>query len=113
MRDAKAQNIPMIDLVCTNLYEFEKAVAQDGCTLDNAIEHIDIGGPSMLRSAAKNFKSVTVICDPHDYEAVLAEMSAHNGATTLSLRQKLAYKVFDLTSHYDQTITSYLAKHLH
>ncbi len=112
MRDAKAQNIPMIDLVCTNLYEFEKAVAQDGCTLDNAIEHIDIGGPSMLRSAAKNFKSVTVICDPHDYEAVLAEMGAHNGATTLSLRQKLAYKVFDLTSRYDQAITSYLAKTL-
>lgn len=60
----------------------------------------------------KNFKSVTVICDPNDYDAVLADMSAHNGETTLSLRQKLAYKVFDLTSRYDHAITSYLAKTL-
>ncbi|OPX19529.1 MAG: IMP cyclohydrolase [Desulfobacca sp. 4484_104] len=99
-----------IDLVAVNLYQFEKAVAQPGCTVDEAIENIDIGGPAMLRSAAKNFRDVTVVVDPADYPTVLAEMQAHQGATTLRTRFALAKKVFALTHHYDGAICRYLEK---
>ncbi|MDD3581797.1 MAG: IMP cyclohydrolase [Desulfobacca sp.] len=97
-----------IDLVVVNLYQFEQAVAKPGCTLEEAIENIDIGGPAMLRSAAKNFRDVTVVIDPADYSTVLAEMQAHQGATTLSTRFTLAQKVFALTHHYDGAISRYL-----
>ncbi|MBW1917419.1 MAG: IMP cyclohydrolase [Deltaproteobacteria bacterium] len=99
-----------IDLVVVNLYQFEKTVARPGCTLEDAIENIDIGGPAMLRSAAKNFRDVTVVVDPADYPTVLAEMQAHQGATTLPTRFTLAKKVFSLTHNYDGAIFRYLEK---
>ncbi|MDU5893613.1 MAG: bifunctional phosphoribosylaminoimidazolecarboxamide formyltransferase/IMP cyclohydrolase, partial [Atopobium minutum] len=94
LADAAAHNIKMIDLVCVNLYEFEKTIAQPDVTFADAIEHIDIGGPSMLRSAAKNNESVTVVSDPADYDSILDEMRAHAGATTLETRRRLALKVY-------------------
>ena len=103
----EAHGIKNIDLVVINLYQFEKTVAKEGCTLEEAIENIDIGGPSMLRSAAKNFNHVTVIVDPSDYPRVLTEIS-ESGGTTLKTRFELAKKVFKLTSHYDTAISDYL-----
>jgi phosphoribosylaminoimidazolecarboxamide formyltransferase/IMP cyclohydrolase len=100
--------IKPIDLVVVNLYQFEKTVEKEGVTLEEAIENIDIGGPSMLRSSAKNFKDVTVIVEPGDYEAVLGEMEETGGGTTLKTRFRLAKKVFALTSAYDQAISRYL-----
>jgi phosphoribosylaminoimidazolecarboxamide formyltransferase/IMP cyclohydrolase len=102
--------IKTIDMVVVNLYEFEKTVAREGVGLDEAIENIDIGGPSMLRSSAKNFRDVTVIVDPRDYNVVLEEMEANRGATTLKTRFRLAKKVFRLTYQYDKAITEYLDK---
>ena len=102
--------IESIDLVVVNLYQFEKTVSKEGVTLEEAIENIDIGGPSMLRSAAKNFKSVTVIVDPDDYGEVLKEMTSSKGETLLSTRLRLARKVFQLTHEYDGAISRYLAK---
>lgn len=107
--DAENNNIGMIDLVCVNLYEFEKTVADPSVTLENAIEHIDIGGPSMLRSAAKNNDFVTVVVDPADYGRVLDEMRSHDGATTRAFRQQLALKVFKTTAAYDGAIAAYLS----
>jgi phosphoribosylaminoimidazolecarboxamide formyltransferase/IMP cyclohydrolase len=101
--------IKPIDLVAVNLYPFEKTVARSDATLAEAIENIDIGGPSMLRSAAKNHESVTVICDPADY-AVVGEQIAASGATTIQLRQRLATKVFARTSAYDGQIAAFLSK---
>lgn len=102
--------IKTIDMVVVNLYQFEKTVAKDGVTLDEAIENIDIGGPSMLRSSAKNFKYVTVVVDPSDYEVVLKEMETSGGKTTLETRFRLAKKVFRLTHLYDGAISQYLEK---
>jgi phosphoribosylaminoimidazolecarboxamide formyltransferase/IMP cyclohydrolase len=96
-----------IDLVVVNLYQFEKAVAQPGCTLEDAIENIDIGGPTLLRAAAKNYPSVTVVVDPGDYHKVLQEIKMHKG-TTSATRFQLAKKVFKLTAAYDAAISSYL-----
>ena len=108
--DAAAEHgIGMIDLVCVNLYAFEATVARPGVTEEDAIENIDIGGPSMLRSAAKNFESVTVITNPADYSAVLEEMRGNGGATTAETRRRLAVEVFGLTSAYDRAINNYLA----
>ncbi len=98
-----------IDLIAVNLYEFEKSVADPSCTLANAIENIDIGGPTMLRAAAKNFNDVTVIVDPADYGQVINEIKA-TGNTTLKTRFKLAAKVFTLTSEYDTAISNWLDK---
>ena len=97
-------------MVVVNLYQFEKTVAKEGVTLEDAIENIDIGGPSMLRSSAKNFKFVTVVVDPADYEVVLEEMESTGGETTLKTRFRLAKKVFKLTHQYDGAISSYLEK---
>lgn len=105
---AKAHGIQPIDLVAVNLYPFEKTAAREGVTLDEAIEQIDIGGPAMLRSAAKNYQSVTVVSDPADYAEVLACMEENGGSTTLKLRERLAIKVFMRTSAYDSAITRYL-----
>jgi phosphoribosylaminoimidazolecarboxamide formyltransferase/IMP cyclohydrolase len=99
--------IKSIDLVIVNLYQFELTVAKQGCTLEEAVENIDIGGPSMIRSAAKNFKDVTVITDPSDYSRVLAEIS-ESGETSLQTRFELARKVYKLTAHYDRAISEYL-----
>jgi phosphoribosylaminoimidazolecarboxamide formyltransferase / IMP cyclohydrolase len=103
-----AHGIKPIDLVVVNLYQFEKTVAKEGVTLEEAIENIDIGGPSMLRSSAKNFRYVTVVVDPDDYALVLDEMAQSNGETTLETRFKLAKKVFRLTHEYDGAISRYL-----
>jgi len=102
-------NIPPIDLVVVNLYPFEQTVARPGVTLHEAIENIDIGGPSMLRSAAKNHDFVTVIVDPADYAAAAEQIKA-SGETTLELRRTLAAKVFARTSAYDGAIADYLGK---
>ena len=112
MAEAAAHGIGMIDLVCVNLYEFEKTVAKPDVTFADAIEHIDIGGPSMLRSAAKNADSVTVVVDPADYDSVLAEMRANGGATTLRTRRELQLKVYETTAFYDTAIASWLADQL-
>jgi len=102
-------NIPPIDLVVVNLYPFEQTIAKPGVTLHDAIENIDIGGPSMLRSAAKNHDSVTVIVDPADYAEVAGQISAA-GNTTLALRRQLAARVYARTSAYDGAIAAHLAK---
>jgi phosphoribosylaminoimidazolecarboxamide formyltransferase/IMP cyclohydrolase len=105
---AKEHGIPPIDLVVVNLYPFEATVAKPGVTLEEAIENIDIGGPSMLRSAAKNYRSVTVVVDPADYADVIDQMKANDGATTLQLRERLGIKVFVTTSKYDGAIANFL-----
>ena len=105
---AEAHGIQPIDLVVVNLYPFEKTIAKPGTTLEEAIEQIDIGGPSMLRSAAKNYRSVTVVVDPADYADVLENMRDNDGATTLKLRERLGIKVFVTTSKYDRAIANYL-----
>src|SRR5436309_44910 len=105
----KQHGITPIDLVVVNLYPFEQTVAKPDVTLHDAIENIDIGGPSMLRSAAKNHDAVTVVVDPLDY-AEVAKQIAEAGNTTLDLRRKLAAKVFARTSAYDQAIAEHLQK---
>jgi phosphoribosylaminoimidazolecarboxamide formyltransferase/IMP cyclohydrolase len=104
-----SHGLQQIDLVAVNLYAFDKAPQDPNCTVANAIENIDIGGPTMLRAAAKNFQYVTVIVDPADYPQVLAEIKEH-GNTTLVTRFRLAVKVFQLTSSYDTAIAAWLSK---
>jgi phosphoribosylaminoimidazolecarboxamide formyltransferase/IMP cyclohydrolase len=106
---ARLQGIPPIDLVVVNLYPFEQTVARLNVSSEEAIENIDIGGPSMLRSAAKNHESVTVVVDPADYETV-AEQIKQSGNTTLELRRRLAAKVFARTAAYDTAIATHLNK---
>jgi phosphoribosylaminoimidazolecarboxamide formyltransferase/IMP cyclohydrolase len=103
----ESQNIAPIDLVCVNLYPFEETVAKPDVDLAEAVENIDIGGPSMVRSAAKNYASVTIVVDPADYQHVLAEL--RSGDTTLETRKQLATKAFAHTSAYDAAITTYLS----
>jgi len=105
----KAHGITPIDLVVVNLYPFEQTVARPGVTLHDAIENIDIGGPSMLRSAAKNHDSVTVVVDPADYEEVAGQIRV-TGNTSLELRRKLAAKVFARTAAYDAAIAAHLGR---
>jgi phosphoribosylaminoimidazolecarboxamide formyltransferase/IMP cyclohydrolase len=106
-KQAEENGIKPIDLVVVNLYPFEQTVAKPDVTLEEAIENIDIGGPSMLRSAAKNYRSVTVVVDPTDYADVLENIRDNEGATTLKLRERLAIKVFVTTSNYDSAIANY------
>jgi phosphoribosylaminoimidazolecarboxamide formyltransferase/IMP cyclohydrolase len=103
----RALGIEPIDLLVVNLYAFEKAVAQPGCSLEEAIENIDIGGPALLRAAAKNYPEVTVLTDPNDYPQVLQELKT-NGQTSPATRFYLAKKVFALTHRYDGAISHYL-----
>jgi phosphoribosylaminoimidazolecarboxamide formyltransferase/IMP cyclohydrolase len=100
--------ITPIDLLIVNLYPFEKTVANPHCSLSDAIENIDIGGPAMVRSAAKNYQRVTVIVDPADYAWVLQELTENNGQTTLETRFQLAQKAFAHTAAYDAAIANYL-----
>jgi phosphoribosylaminoimidazolecarboxamide formyltransferase/IMP cyclohydrolase len=109
-KEAQENGILPIDLVVVNLYPFQQTVAKPGVTLEEAIENIDIGGPSMLRSAAKNYRSVTVVVDPADYADVLENIRANDGATTLKLRERLAIKVFVTTSDYDAAIANFFNK---
>jgi phosphoribosylaminoimidazolecarboxamide formyltransferase / IMP cyclohydrolase len=108
--EARECGFEPIDLVVVNLYPFEATIAKPDVTLAEAIENIDIGGPSMLRSAAKNYESVTVVVDPADYDAVLENMRDNKGETTLKLREHLAIKAFIKTSDYDRAIGNFLNK---
>lgn len=100
-------NISHIDLVVVNLYPFASTVAKSGCTLEDAIENIDIGGPTMVRAAAKNHKDVTIIVNASDYDKVIAEMQQNNGATNHSTRFSLAISAFEHTAQYDGMIANY------
>ena len=100
-------NIQAIDYVIVNLYPFQQTISKPNFTHEDAIENIDIGGPSMLRSAAKNHESVTVICDPLDYPSLIEQLEI-NGKTDLAFREWCAAKVFRLTASYDSMITEYL-----
>jgi phosphoribosylaminoimidazolecarboxamide formyltransferase/IMP cyclohydrolase len=104
----QAQDIPPIDLVVVNLYPFEETVAQPACDLSTAVENIDIGGPALLRAAAKNHTAVTVVVDATDYTRVLAEMDTNAGAVTDETRYLLAVKTFEHTARYDGAIANYL-----
>jgi phosphoribosylaminoimidazolecarboxamide formyltransferase/IMP cyclohydrolase len=106
--DMAKYGIEPIDLVCVGLYPFEQAVATEGCTLEQAVEMIDIGGPCMIRAAAKNHRFVTVVTDAAQYEEVLAEMRAGGGCVSGELRSRLARAAFALTAHYDTAISGYL-----
>jgi phosphoribosylaminoimidazolecarboxamide formyltransferase/IMP cyclohydrolase len=115
LAEAEANGIELIDLVAVNLYPFEQTVAKPGVEFAEAVENIDIGGPSMLRSAAKNHESVTVVCDPDDYPAVLSALDAGKqgggaaaGDALKALRRRLALKVFQRTASYDAAISRYL-----
>lgn len=109
-KQAEANDIEPIDLVVVNLYPFQETVAKKGVTLEEAIEQIDIGGPSMIRSAAKNYRSVTVVTDPADYDQVIDELKEHDGETLLSTREAFAIKVFQKTASYDDAIAKFLNK---
>ena len=99
--------ISFIDLVCVNLYPFRETIAKEGVSMADAIENIDIGGPSMLRSAAKNYNDVTVVCAPADYDTILAEINA-TGNTTLETRLQLSAKAYTHTAQYDACIATYM-----
>ena len=103
-----AHGIPPIDLVVVNLYPFRETVAKPGCTLDEAIENIDIGGPTLVRAAAKNYAGVGVVVDPGDYAALLAELNGNGGRLTATTRFRLAQKAFSHTAAYDGAISNYL-----
>ncbi len=100
--------LPYIDLVIVNLYPFEQTITKENVKFEDAIENIDIGGPTMLRSAAKNFRDVTVIIDPADYKKLYEEMEANDGAVSYELNKLCAQKVFASTSFYDSLIANYL-----
>jgi phosphoribosylaminoimidazolecarboxamide formyltransferase / IMP cyclohydrolase len=98
-----------IDVVVVNLYPFEKTIAKPGVTHDEAIEQIDIGGPAMVRSAAKNYKRVWVVVDPSGYDELVAGLKSSDDAANLEARKRLAAKAFSLTSRYDAAIEKYLS----
>src|SRR5206468_4554953 len=101
-------SIPTIDLVVVNLYPFRETVAKPGCTLEDAIENIDIGGPAMVRSAAKNWRDVGVVVDPSDYAALLSELETHGAVLSTETRFALARKAFSHTAAYDGAISNWL-----
>ena len=107
MRQLEENGIEKIDMVCVNLYPFEATIAKENVTMEDAVENIDIGGPSMLRSAAKNFRDVTVVCDPDDYTLILEEI-ASTGNTTPSTRLRLSAKAYTHTAEYDSHIATYM-----
>lgn len=109
METLKENGIETIELVCVNLYPFRQTIAKESVTLADAIENIDIGGPSMVRSAAKNWKDVTIVCDPADYGTVLDELKA-NGKTSDDTRLKLSAKAYTHTAEYDACIATYMRK---
>ncbi|MBI3590142.1 MAG: bifunctional phosphoribosylaminoimidazolecarboxamide formyltransferase/IMP cyclohydrolase [Candidatus Melainabacteria bacterium] len=109
MQTIAKHKIRPIDLVVINLYPFEEVSSKPNVSLEEVIENIDIGGPSMIRSAAKNYPAVTVICDPFEYSLLFKEFSENSGQTTLSFREKQAAKAFERTSSYDMAITNFLS----
>ncbi len=110
LKSLQEHGIGLIDLVAINLYRFEDTVAKPGVTLEQAIENIDIGGPTMLRAAAKNYPFVTVITDPADYRSVTEELAENGGCITEETNYRLAVKVFQLTARYDGAISNYLGR---
>jgi len=108
MQSLKEHDIGLIDMVVVNLYQFEKTTQKSDVTIEEVIENIDIGGPSMLRSAAKNYKDVAVICDPRHYNRVIDELKKNGGVLSGDLMRELAVEVFALTCRYDNTIYNYL-----
>jgi len=112
MQQAKNNGIELIDMVVVNLYPFEKTVAKPGVKFEEAIENIDIGGPSMLRSGAKNYRSVAVICNPARYSTILKELQDNDGTLSEDTLSSLAVDVFTLTAGYDKAISDYLSKSL-
>ena len=106
----KEHEIKPIDMVCVNLYPFEQTIAREDCSLEQAIENIDIGGPSMIRSAAKNNKFVTVVTCPGQYDAVIEQMEKNNGSISEDMRCDFARIAFGLTAGYDAAIANYLNK---
>jgi phosphoribosylaminoimidazolecarboxamide formyltransferase/IMP cyclohydrolase len=106
--DLERTGAAAIDLVVVNLYPFEQTVAAPGATLEDARANVDIGGPCMVRAAAKNFHRVAVLTEPADYPAVIAELSKHGGTLDLETRYRLAQKAFRLIAHYDEAIARYL-----
>ena len=111
LADMKAHGIESIDMVCVNLYPFEKTVAKPDCSLAQAIENIDIGGPTMIRSSAKNNAFVAVVTDPSQYQGIIEEMKANQGALSAQTRAKLALAAFTRTAQYDRAISDYLGEH--
>lgn len=111
MATIKEHGIVPIDLVVVNLYPFAATIAKPNVTREDAVENIDIGGPSMIRSAAKNHASVTVVVSPGDYAPVLAEMKAQGGGVSQETRNRLAAAAFSHTAAYDTTIARYLSDH--
>jgi len=109
VKEMEANGIGPIDLVAVNLYPFEATVARPGCTFEDAIENIDIGGPTMIRAAAKNYEDVASVVDAADYRTVIEEMDANGGALTRETKLRLAKKVFSTTARYDSAIISYLS----
>lgn len=109
MAQLKANGIETIEMVCVNLYPFEATIAKEDVTMEDAVENIDIGGPSMLRSAAKNFRDVTVVCDPSDYDTILGQIR-ETGNTNLETRLKLSAKAYTHTALYDSHIATYMRK---
>jgi phosphoribosylaminoimidazolecarboxamide formyltransferase / IMP cyclohydrolase len=103
----RTHGIEPIDLLAVNLYPFAATVARPGCTYEDAVDNIDIGGPAMVRAAAKNHASVTVVVDPGDYRALLDELAANQGGTHVAMRQKLAAKAFAHTAQYDAMVSAY------
>jgi phosphoribosylaminoimidazolecarboxamide formyltransferase/IMP cyclohydrolase len=110
MEEIKKHGIDTIDMVVVNLYPFEETISKPGVTMTEAIENIDIGGPTMLRSASKNFRDVAVIVDPAEYKKIIREMKKLKGALSYKTRLGLAKKVFKRTSQYDKAIAAYLSK---
>lgn len=104
----KKHDLEAIDMIVVNLYEFEKTISQENCSLAHAIENIDIGGPTMLRAGAKNYKHVSVVTDPGDYKVITEEMKNNKGVVSVETNFRLAQKVFKLTAYYDSVIAGYL-----
>jgi len=110
LEEAKEHGIELIDLVVVNLYPFRQTIAKPEVTLEEAVENIDIGGPTMLRSAAKNFASVAVVCNPDRYDEIITEMKTNGGGLSLETRRQLALDVFAHTGQYDAAIAQYLSR---
>lgn len=108
--EMKKNGVEPIDLVVVNLYPFESTVAKTGCTFEEAVENIDIGGPTMLRAAAKNHEDVAVVCDPADYSSIITEMREKKGELSAKTKFRLAKKVFAHTARYDSAIITYLSR---
>lgn len=113
MQSLKEHEIGLIDMVVVNLYPFEQTIAKANVSIDEVIENIDIGGPSMLRSAAKNSRSVAVVCNPNRYSQVVEELNKYKGCLSEDLMRQLGIEVFKVTSHYDSVIHSYLENYFY